>query len=47
MMINIGVQVVGGGRVVSITIDGITRAFSISELGSFLFFGFLADRAFF
>ena len=31
----------------SVTIDGITRAFSISELGSFHFFGFLADRAFF
>ena len=47
--INIGVQIVGGDRVVSVTIDGIgiIRAFSISGLGSFLFFGFLADRVFF
>ena len=46
--INIGVQIVGGGqggegegeRVVSVTIDGIVRVFSISELESFLFFFF-------
>ena len=45
--INIGVQIVGGGggqggegegeRVVSVTIDGIVRVFSISELESFFF----------
>jgi pyrimidine and pyridine-specific 5'-nucleotidase len=45
--INIGVQIVGGGRgegerVVSVTIDGIVRVFSISEFGFFEFF-FLAD----
>lgn len=42
--INIGVQIVGGGggqggegeRVVSVTIDGIVRVFSISELKGFL-----------
>ena len=41
MTINIGVQIVGGDRVVSITIDGIIRAFSISGWGIFLFFWFL------
>ena len=52
--INIGVQIVGGGgegegeRVVSVTIDGIVRVFSISELKIF-FLGlvFLADRIFY
>ena len=39
--INIGVQIVGGDRVVSVTIDGIIRAFSISGWGIFLFFWFL------
>lgn len=52
--INIGVQIVGGGggqggeggegeRVVSVTIDGIVRVFSISELSSFCwdFFGLM------
>ena len=42
--INIGVQIVGGGggqggegeRVVSVTIDGIVRVFSISELKVFI-----------
>ena len=57
--INIGVQIVGGGqggegegeRVVSVTIDGIVRVFSISELESFFFSlgveSFLVDRVFF
>ena len=59
--INIGVQIVGGGgggsgggegegeRVVSVTIDGIVRVFSISEFGSSFFFGLkvsLVDRVF-
>ena len=39
--INIGVQIVGGGgegeRVVSVTIDGIVRVFSISKLELFFF----------
>ena len=53
--INIGVQIVGGGggqggegegeRVVSVTIDGIVRVFSISELEGFWVESFLADRA--
>ena len=51
--INIGVQIVGGGgqggegegeRVVSVTIDGIVRVFSISELKFFVLReSFLAD----
>ena len=48
--INIGVQIVGGGggqggegegeRVVSVTIDGIVRVFSISELKVFSFLAY-------
>jgi hypothetical protein len=56
--INIGVQIVGGGggqggegegeRVVSVTIDGIVRVFSISELEVFFWVeSFLADRVFY
>ena len=58
--INIGVQIVGGGggqggegegeRVVSVTIDGIVRVFSISELEVFFFFwveSLLVDRHFY